>query len=129
MANAHTHQPQPRKPRRVHAPSQRAAGLDPEFTAQPHALSDDIDLSVDEAGSSIAPEDLASHFLSEAVEQGDFVPRDAAELELKLSVEESASANVEIELGAWSAEAPAADSGKLEELANARHRRSGQRSP
>jgi hypothetical protein len=97
MANTHIHHP--RKPRRVRAHSERAQGLDPEFTAQPHSLSDDLDLSGDEAGLSIDPEDLGNHFLSEAVEQGDLGVHDAAELEFTLHAGESDIAD--IDLGMW----------------------------
>ncbi|HKU44321.1 MAG TPA: hypothetical protein VJR89_39450 [Polyangiales bacterium] len=44
-----------------------------------------VALPEDEAGLGIAPEDLGSHFLSEAIEQGDLSARDVAELELLLS--------------------------------------------
>jgi hypothetical protein len=72
------------KPRPARVPSQRAQGLEPEITAQPRPLSDDVGTVADEDGLSIDADDLGSHFLSEAVEQGDHSPRSAADLELSL---------------------------------------------
>lgn len=66
-------------PKRVRGKSERARGLDPEFTAQPRPVSSDLEaVGSDEAGLSVDPEDLGSHFLHEAVEQGDGIARDAA---------------------------------------------------
>ncbi|HKP60664.1 MAG TPA: hypothetical protein VJV78_28245 [Polyangiales bacterium] len=85
-------------------PSQRAQGLDPEFTAVPHAPPTDIDLVGDEPGQSLAPEDLGNHYLSEAVEQGDLGEHFAPELELIFEAEESAEASVDVDLEVWEPE-------------------------
>jgi hypothetical protein len=102
MANQtlHTHP----KPRRVRVPAERARGLDQEFTAQPRPLANDFDLVAnEESGLSVAPEDLGAHFLHEAVEDGDFTARDAAEFEFSLR-EDSAErdeANSGAEISVW----------------------------
>jgi hypothetical protein len=57
----------------------------------------------EESGLSVAPEDLGAHFLHEAVEEGDFTARDAAELELSLredSAEED-EANNGADISVW----------------------------
>lgn len=80
--NTHT---QHQRPVPEHGQAKRARGLDPEITAQPRPIPDDIDLELDgEAALSIDPEDLGSHFLSEAIEQGDFNARRATERETAL---------------------------------------------
>lgn len=73
-----------RKPRAARVPSERAHGLDPEITAQPRSASDDVGTVTGEDGLSIDADDLGSHFLSEAVEQGDLSTRQFADLELSL---------------------------------------------
>jgi len=98
MANTTTHSP---RPRRVRVPTERARGLDPEFTARPHSLSDFSNVAHDEAGLSIDPEDLGSHFLSEAVEQGDFSTRDAADLELSLLGDPESDDRPSTEISVW----------------------------
>lgn len=99
MANTtiHSHA----RPRRVRVPTERARGLDPEFTAQPHSLSELSSVAQDESGLSIDPEDLGSHFLSEAVEQGDFSARDAADLELSLLGDPESDDRPSTEISVW----------------------------
>jgi hypothetical protein len=99
MANTTTHSHA--RPRRVRVPSERARGLDPEFTAQPHSLSDLGAVAHDESGLSIDPEDFGSHFLTEAVEQGDFSPRDAADLDLSLLGDPESDDRPSTEISVW----------------------------
>jgi hypothetical protein len=99
MANTTTHSRS--QPRRVRVPTARARGLDPEFTAQPHSLSDLGGIAHDEPGLSIDPEDLGSRFLSEAVEQGDFTTRDAADLELSLLGDPESDDRPSTEISVW----------------------------
>jgi hypothetical protein len=100
MANT-THHTHP-QPRRVRVPSKRARGLEPEVTAQPHSLASELGIvERDEAGLSIAPEDLGNHFLSEAVEQGDLSARDAAELELAMLGDPESEERPSVELSVW----------------------------
>jgi hypothetical protein len=73
-----------RKPTPARVPSERAQGLEPEITAQPRPLSDDLGSLTGEDGLSVDPDDLGAHFLSEAIEQGDLSPRGAADYELSL---------------------------------------------
>jgi hypothetical protein len=70
-------------PRLVRVPPHPAAGLDPEITAQPRPLSDELG-SADggEAGLSVEPEDMATRWLSEATEQGEAIPHRRMESEL-----------------------------------------------
>jgi hypothetical protein len=99
MANTTVHShPQPR---RVRVPSERARGLDPEFTAQPHSFGNDQVVGYDESGLSIDPEDLGAHFLSEAVEQGDVGPRDAADLDLSLLGDPESDDRPSTEISVW----------------------------
>ncbi len=106
MANSNIHSHA--RPRRVRAPSERAQGLDPEVTAQPRPLSDDLVgylVASDENDLSIRPEDLGSHFLSEAVQQGELAGHDVAELELALLDEQEDSdtaPSTVAELEVWS---------------------------
>jgi hypothetical protein len=82
-----------------------ARGHEREFTAQPRPLSDDIgQLARDEEGESLAPEDLGSHFLSEAVVQGDSGARDLATLELAMleDAEPDEAPSSDAEIAAWS---------------------------
>jgi hypothetical protein len=82
-------------------PSERARGLEPEFTAQPHSLANDLVVTYEESGLSIDPEDLGSHFLSEAVEQGDLRPRDAADLDLSLLGDPESDDRPSTEISVW----------------------------
>jgi hypothetical protein len=82
-------------------PSERARGLDPEFTAQPHSLSDLGVVARDESGLSIDPEDLGTHFLSEAVEQGDLSARDAADLDLSMLGDPETDERPSTEISVW----------------------------
>jgi hypothetical protein len=100
MANT-THHTHP-QPRRVRVPSERARGLEPEITAQPHSYASELGIAPrDESGLSIAPEDLGNHFLSEAVEQGDLSARDAAELELAMLNDPESEDRPSLELSVW----------------------------
>jgi hypothetical protein len=100
MANSTQHSRQ--QPRRVRVPSERARGLEPEITAQPHSYVSELGIvERDEAGLSIAPEDLGNHFLSEAVEQGDLSARDAAELELAMLGDPESEERPSVELSVW----------------------------
>jgi hypothetical protein len=71
-----------RQPER--GPTKRARGLDPEITAQPRPIADQMDLEASaEPGLSVDPDDLGARFLSDAIEQGDFdagrsAPRDVS---------------------------------------------------
>lgn len=59
--------------------------LELELTAQPRPLAEELGSTLAQEDSlSLDPEDLGSHFLSEAIEQGDPSERDVAELELAL---------------------------------------------
>jgi hypothetical protein len=89
------------RPKRVRVPPERARGLDPEFTAQPHSLSDLGGVARDESGLSIDPEDLGTHFLTEAVEQGDFSLRDAADLDLSLLGDPESDDRPSTEISVW----------------------------
>jgi hypothetical protein len=72
-------------PTPVRLPAKRAAGLDDELTAQPRPLSAEIGLSeAREPGMSVDPEDLGSHYLAEAVEQGEAPAHTALEMELSI---------------------------------------------
>jgi hypothetical protein len=82
-------------------PSKRARGLDPEFTAQPHSLSDLGVVARDDSGLSIDPEDLGTHFLSEAVEQGDLSARDAADLDLSMLGDPETDERPSTEISVW----------------------------
>lgn len=54
---------------------ERAQGLDPEITAQPRSIPDELALEASsEPELSVDPDDLGSHFLREATAQGDFDP-------------------------------------------------------
>jgi hypothetical protein len=77
---------QPRKePRPTRVPAQRADGLDPELTAQPRSIPDEVALDDSEdPGLPVDPDELGVRFLSEAIEQGDFVPLRATERELSI---------------------------------------------
>ena len=79
MATTHTHHQE-----RQRAQAPRARGLDPEITAQPRLVRDDIGLVDEESAGSIDPDDLAVHFLSEAIQQGDFDARRETEREAEL---------------------------------------------
>jgi hypothetical protein len=85
----------------VRVPSERARGLDPELTARPHSLSDLGGVAHDESGLSIDPEDFGSHFLSEAVEQGDFSTRDGAALDLALLGDPESEDRPSTEISVW----------------------------
>ena len=62
-------------PRPERGPVRRAEGLDPEISAQPRVIPDELALEASaEPELSVDPEDLGARFLSEAVEQGDFDP-------------------------------------------------------
>jgi hypothetical protein len=83
MAHPTTHSHH--RPRKVRARSERAQGLEPELTAQPHPFSEELGLVMHDDGAlSIAPEDLGSHFLAEALEQGDLGAGEYADLEQAL---------------------------------------------
>lgn len=81
----HSNQHQtPRRPKRV--PPERAQGLDPEITAQPRPLSDQLGAGSDiDVGLSVDPDELGSRFLSQATEQGYSDPGRALDVELALS--------------------------------------------
>lgn len=69
---------EPHQPRPQRGPAQRARGLEPEITAQPRPISEELALEASaEPDLSIAPEDLGSRFLSDAIEQGEFDPERA----------------------------------------------------
>ena len=73
MSNPEKHEPRPER-----GPVQRAQGLDPEITAQPRPIADELALEISsEPELSVDPEDLGSRFLSDAIEQGDFDPERA----------------------------------------------------
>ena len=79
------------------------AELEPEITAQPKPLGDDIVAAAsDEGGLSVDPDDLGSQFLREAVQQGDPVGRDVAELELALREDSEAADRPSTEIATWS---------------------------
>jgi hypothetical protein len=60
---------------RAQRPAQRAQGLDPEFTAQPRSIPDEVALEASaEPELSVDPDELGSRFLRDATEQGDFDP-------------------------------------------------------
>lgn len=62
-------------PRPERGPVRRAEGLDPEISAQPRLIPDELALEASaEPELSVDPEDLGARFLSDAVEQGDFDP-------------------------------------------------------
>jgi hypothetical protein len=75
-----------RSPTIRRAPAERAQGLDPEVTAQPRPLSEEIHGSVsNDVGLSLDPDELGTRFLIEATEQGGPEPaRPAADVELSL---------------------------------------------
>jgi hypothetical protein len=84
MSNRSSQSHSTRRPSR--GPAKRAEGLDPEITARPRSVSDEIareDPTVDQ-GLSVDPEDLGSRYLSEAVEQGDFSSDPPAEAQASL---------------------------------------------
>lgn len=57
------------------SPAQPAQGIEPEITAQPKSIPDEIALEASaEPQLTIDVDDLGSHFLREATEQGDFDP-------------------------------------------------------
>lgn len=88
-----------RQPRLSRKP---ASDFGPELTAQPHPLSDDIvAAATDEGGLSVAPDELGSHFLSEAVQQGDLAAREAAELEFAWNADPEAAERPSTEISAW----------------------------
>jgi hypothetical protein len=59
--------------------------LEPEITAQPRPMSDDLGReTASDPGLSIDADDLGNRFLREATEQGDFDPAPISELELSL---------------------------------------------
>ena len=63
---------------RSHPEAQRAQGLDPEYTAQPRPIPDELALEASaEPELSVDPDELGSRFLRDAVEQGDFDPERA----------------------------------------------------
>jgi len=99
MANTTVHS-HPR-PKRVRVPTERARGLDPEFTAQPHSFSDLGVVAHDESGLSIDPDELGNHFLSEAVEQGDLRARDAADLDLSMLGDPESDDRPSTEISVW----------------------------
>ena len=93
----------PPRPRRIRVPSERARGLEPEVTAQPHSYVRELGVAVrEESGLSIDPEDLGSHFLTEAVEQGDLGARDDAALELAMLGDPESDDRPSVELSVWS---------------------------
>lgn len=60
---------------RSERPAQRAQGLDPEITAQPRAIPDELALEASaEDELSVDADELGSRFLRDATEQGDFDP-------------------------------------------------------
>lgn len=99
MANRNL-QPQQR-PNRVRVPSERARGLDPEITAQPHTISDVAPIGHREPGLSIDPEDLGNHFLSEAVEQGEPIERDDIDLRLAMLGDPESDDRPSTEISVW----------------------------
>ena len=63
---------------RSRQPAQRAQGLDPEITAQPRSLPDELALEASaEPELSVDADELGSRFLRDAIEQGDFDPERA----------------------------------------------------
>lgn len=92
---------QPQRPKRVRVPSERARGLDPEITAQPHTISDVAPIGHREPGLSIDPEDLGNHFLSEAVEQGEPIERDDFELKLAMLGDPESDDRPSSEISVW----------------------------
>jgi hypothetical protein len=83
--------------RPTRGPTKRANGLDPEITAQPRPISDDLGRDVDsEPGLSIDPEDLGNRFLRDATEQGDFDPSPVSELELSLMEDPTADDDTQV---------------------------------
>jgi hypothetical protein len=75
MSKSDHHEPRPER-----VPAQRARGLDPEITAQPRPIPDELALEASaEPELSVDPEDFGARFLSEAIEQGDFDPERAWE--------------------------------------------------
>jgi len=106
MANT-TSQKRPEAP--VHrGPAKRAQGLDPEITAQPRPVADDMALEEPGLadGLSVEPEDLGSRFLSEAVEQGSYInelapPSDASLFEPPAGDEPLVSPNFEPDRSIW----------------------------
>lgn len=90
------------RPRRVRVPSERARGLEPEVTAQPHSYVRELGVARDESGLSVDPEDLGNHFLTEAVEQGELGGRDDADLELAMLVDPENDERPSVEISVWS---------------------------
>ncbi len=91
------------RPRRIRVPSERARGLEPEVTAQPHSYVRELGVATrEEPGLSVDPEDLGNHFLTEAVEQGDLMARDAADLELAMLGDPESEDRPSVELSVWS---------------------------
>jgi hypothetical protein len=73
-------EPQPER-----GPTKRARGLDPEFTAQPRPIADQMALDASaEPGLPVDPEDLGARFLTDAIEQGDFDPGRSAPRDVSL---------------------------------------------
>jgi len=69
---------QPNKQSVSRVPPQRAQGLEPEITAQPRPVADELALEASaEPELSVDPDDLGSRFLRDAIEQGDFDPERA----------------------------------------------------
>jgi hypothetical protein len=67
-----------KQPVRSRQPAQRAQGLDPEYTAQPKPIPDELALEASaEPELSVDADELGSRFLRDATEQGDFDPEQA----------------------------------------------------
>lgn len=95
--------PSPPRPRRIRVPSERARGLEPEVTAQPHSYVRELGVSSrEESGLSIDPEELGNHFLTEAVEQGDLNVRDDVALDLAMLGDPESDDRPSVEFSVWS---------------------------
>jgi len=101
MAKSTTHSRSPL--RRVRKSPSQAPRSERELSAQPRIAAEELGvISTPEETLSVYPEDLGSHFLSEAVEQGELHVREALDVERALleaaELEESAVSDEEVAL-------------------------------
>jgi hypothetical protein len=76
-----------RRQRLRRIPTQPDHDFPPQLTAQPKSLPAELAIALeehDDRGLSVDPEDLGTHFLTEAIEQGDFDPERATVREFSL---------------------------------------------